>query len=188
MVGHEVQSETLTMGHTSVSFMSYRFLQQIDELHFRVCIGDIIRNFNMLCDQVEPAEPTNPKIRRLILNFGRNREDVKHALRILAEVSWPQVALSSSMLRAHWSTNTTQRSPQTPSCFVLLSTPFATFYLKIPQSVGGKIVWWRSLMGWTGRNHRSVEPGRCCARMSCLSAKRLRSTGNCCRARLRSIA
>ena len=88
MEGQGLRSRSLHAAHVSVTVMDQRIFTQLDDFPWMLMYGDLDKKLDLLkAYPEEPSEPTAGKIYRL-LQMGWNREELKTALRLAAEVPW----------------------------------------------------------------------------------------------------
>ena len=87
MVGAELRTRVLRACHKSIAFLYFRIIKEVDRLPWTLMRGDIEDHLRILEAGDEPEEPTSAKI-YCLLRQGANRDEIKSALRLAAEVPW----------------------------------------------------------------------------------------------------
>ena len=86
--------------------MDYRFLAVARQSPCSLCRGDVEANLNRLLESSEPHTPVAAKIYKLLTVLHLNREKVKQAIHLMAEIPWhtakaEQQHASASLIRKY---------------------------------------------------------------------------------------
>ena len=93
--GFRIRSLCISAGHVSAAFIHHRFLAEVDQLPWRLAIGDQDANLEALKAGDKPTETVSAH-RWTLLRAGFNRGRLKQGLDLLLDISWSTACTEQS--------------------------------------------------------------------------------------------